>query len=98
MLLAMENANLVGKVKHVGFDASPQLVKGLRQGHIDALVVQNPFRMGYEGVRAICAHLNGEAVDKRLDTGVHLVTSDAVDDPKNKELLEPELDPWLKGQ
>lgn len=98
MLLAMQAVDLVGKVKHVGFDASPQLVRGLRAKHIDALIVQNPFRMGYDGVKTVCAHLKGESIEKRIDTGVHLVTPSNMDDPENKELLEPELDRWLNSQ
>ena len=98
MLRAMLDAKLVGKVKHVGFDASPQLVRGLRAQHIDALVVQDPFRMGYDGVKTVCAHLGGSSVERRIDTGVHLVTPSNMDDRKNKELLEPELDRWLKGR
>ena len=38
-------------VKLVAFDASDQLIDALREGAIDSLVVQNPFRMGYEAVR-----------------------------------------------
>src|SRR5713226_6617788 len=41
------------KTKLVAFDASDQLIADLRGGTIDSLVVQNPFRMGYESTRAI---------------------------------------------
>ena len=100
MMRAMEDSNLVGKVVHVGFDASPALVEGLRKGHLDAIVVQDPIKMGYLGVKVIVQHLNGEEVDKRHDTGVYAISRENVDDPANKNLVEPDLDRWLseKGQ
>ena len=76
MLRVLQDNGWAGKVKFVGFDASDNLVKGLRDGHIDALVVQDPVKMGYLGVKTMVAHLKGEPVEKRIDTGVHLVTRD----------------------
>jgi ribose transport system substrate-binding protein len=81
----------------VGFDASPNLVKGLRDGHIDGLVVQDPVRMGYLGVKTMVAHIRGETVEKRIDTGVHLATREVMDQPEMKELLSPDLSKWLKN-
>ena len=98
MMLAMEDNNVAGKVKHVGFDASPQLVDGLNRKNIDALVVQNPFMMGYLGIKSIVEQLDGKPVKKRIDTGVHLITPDNMGDPTNKKLLDPDLDRWLKHQ
>ena len=43
------------EVKMVGFDAEAALVEGLRAGQIDSLVVQDPYKMGYEGVKAIAS-------------------------------------------
>ena len=60
MLLALRKAGLAGKMKLVGFDASEKLVKGLRDGDIDALVVQDPFKMGDLAVRAMVDHLHGQ--------------------------------------
>ena len=53
--------------------------------------------MGYLGVKTIVAHIKGEAVDKRVDTGVRLVTPDKMADPDVKELLHPNLARWLKN-
>ncbi len=88
MLLALRQANLAGKKAFVGFDASATLVEGLRQGEIQALVSQNPGRMGAEGVRAMVRHLAGEAVPVRIDTGVELVTPANLDDPAIRALVE----------
>ncbi|MBL9128490.1 MAG: substrate-binding domain-containing protein [Verrucomicrobiales bacterium] len=85
-----------GKVKMIGFDTGAQAVADLRSGDIQGLVVQNPLRMGYEGVVTLVKHLKGEAVPKRIDTGVTLVTQQNMNDAAVKELLEPPLSKYLK--
>ncbi len=49
MLRVLQDNGWAGKVKFVGFDASDNLVKGLRDGALDGLVVQDPVKMGYLG-------------------------------------------------
>lgn len=89
MLRALRTQDLAGKVKLVGFDASEKLVEGLKEGHIEALVVQNPFEMGYRGVKTMAALLKGEQIEPTVDTGSTLVTKANLDDPKVKKLLAP---------
>jgi ribose transport system substrate-binding protein len=72
----------------VGFDAEDALVDGLKTGIIDSLVVQNPFKMGYEGVKAVLDKLEGKEVPKLIDTGVWLVTKERLDEPEIKALLD----------
>jgi len=97
MLRVLQDNGWAGKVHFVGFDASPNLVKALRDGHIDGLVLQDPVRMGYLGVKTMVAHLRGESVEKRIDTGVHLATREVMDQPDMRELLSPDLSKWLKN-
>ena len=70
-------------------------MKGLGDGVIDALVVQNPFSMGELAVRAIVDQLKGRAPEKRIDTGVRVVTKADLQDPAVKELMHPDLKKWL---
>jgi ribose transport system substrate-binding protein len=84
---ALQSQGRADKVKMVGFDAEDALVNGLKSGVIDSLVVQNPFKMGYEGVKAVLAKLDGKDVSKRIDTGVELVTIERLEEPAIKELL-----------
>ena len=51
--------------------------------------------MGYLGVKTIVSHIHGGPVEKRIDTGVRLVTRDRMNDPDAKELLRPDLSRWL---
>jgi len=90
-LLALQARNLAGKKAFVGFDSSPELVEALRKNEINALVLQNPFNMGYQSVKAVVDHLHGKEVSKRIDTGVYLVTHDNMDEPENQKLLSPDL-------
>jgi ribose transport system substrate-binding protein len=95
MLRVLEDNGWARRVKFVGFDASDTLVKGLADGGIDALVLQDPVNMGYLGVKTMVAHLRGQAVDKRVDTGVRLVPRDRMNDPEARDLLHPDLSRWL---
>lgn len=96
MLRVLQDNGWAGKVRFVGFDASDSLVQALRNGHIHGLVVQDPVKMGYLGVKTLAAHLKGEKVERRIDTGVRVVTQADMDTPEAKELLKPDLDKWLK--
>jgi ribose transport system substrate-binding protein len=71
---AVENRGKKGQVKVVGFDASSDLLGALREGTVDALVVQNPFRIGHDAVAAAVAAFQKRPVEKRVDTGVVVVT------------------------
>jgi ribose transport system substrate-binding protein len=96
LLRVLQSSGWAGKVRYVGFDSSDTLVKGLSDGHIDALVVQDPVKMGYLGVKTMVDHLQGRPVEKRIDTGAQLITRDRMSDPAVKELLQPDLSRWLK--
>jgi ribose transport system substrate-binding protein len=96
MLRVLQDNGWAGKVRFVGFDASENLVKGLASGQIDALVVQDPINMGYLGVKTIVAHIKGQPVEKRIDTGVRVATKENMDSPEMKDVLHPDLSQWLK--
>jgi ribose transport system substrate-binding protein len=95
MMRVLQDHGWAGKTRFVGFDASDNLVKGLADGHIDALVIQDPVRMGYLAVKTLVSHIKGEQVEKRIDTGVHLATRENMNEPEMKELLTPDLAQWL---
>ncbi|MCC7397994.1 MAG: substrate-binding domain-containing protein [Planctomycetes bacterium] len=88
MLLALDQLGLAGKLRFVGFDASPPLVAGLGDGRIDGLVVQDPRRMGEVAVDSLAALLQRRPVDAVVDTGCALATKDNLGDPAIRRLLE----------
>jgi len=79
------------EVKMIGFDADKALVGALKEGLIDSLVIQNPYKMGYEGVKTLVEHIRGRPVPKTMDTGAKLVTVESLNDREVKEALEPQL-------
>ena len=91
VMRVLQDHGWAGRTRFVGFDASDNLVKGLADGHIDALVVQDPVKMGYLGVKTMVDHLRGQPVEKRIDTGVTLATRENMNDVEVKALLQPDL-------
>ena len=96
MILALKQASLAGTVKHVGFDCSKPLVDALKAGTVQGLVVQDPFQMGYLGVKHCADAIAGRPVAKQVDTPVQLVTPENLETPAIKDLLNPPLDQYLK--
>jgi ribose transport system substrate-binding protein len=76
-------------VKSIAFDPSPALIKGLADGKVHGIVLQDPVTMGYEGVKTMVAHLDGKEVEKRIVTGEYVATPENMDTPEMRTLLEP---------
>jgi ribose transport system substrate-binding protein len=87
-LRALQSQRRAGKMKMIGFDAGGLLIEGVKAGIVDSLVVQNPYKMGYEGVRVLIATLDGKKVERRVDTGVTLVTKENLETPEIQALLK----------
>jgi ribose transport system substrate-binding protein len=77
------------RVYLVGFDASEPIVEALKQGKIQGIVVQNPFRMGELGVKTLVQHLERKEVPPRISTGETLVTPENLEDEAIIPLIHP---------
>ncbi len=95
MLLALQKTDLAGKIHFIGFDSSEKLVAAVSAGQIDALVLQDPLKMGYLAVKTLAAHLQKQTVDARIDTGASLLDKDNLQTPEMSELVKPNLAQWL---
>jgi len=84
---ALQSQGRAGNIKMVGFDAEETLIDKLKSGIIDSLVVQDPHKMGYVGVKTLVDKINGKEVPKSIDTGVELVTVERLEEPEIKALL-----------
>ncbi|MEO6875105.1 MAG: substrate-binding domain-containing protein [Opitutaceae bacterium] len=90
MLLALNNAGLNGgKVKLVGFANSPTYAEALKRNDLQGLVLQDPVKMGYLGVKTIVDVLRGKQEPGVVDTGVRLATAQNLTDPEIAALLTP---------
>lgn len=96
MLSALQDSGKAGKVMFVGFDATQMFVDAMKSKQLHGIVVQNPFNMGYLGVRTMVESLRGRSVEKRIDTGVAMITPENLDAPESQALLHPPLEQYLK--
>jgi ribose transport system substrate-binding protein len=89
MMLAMRSRGMLGKIAFIGFDSSAELAESLKNGEINALVLQNPIKMGHLAVQAAADALAGRTVAPRIDTGVAIVTRESMTTPEHAALLFP---------
>lgn len=87
--LAIRDANKGGKIAAVAFDSDPEEVRSLGDGLLDALILQDPYSMGYLGVDYVVREMKGEKLPAFTDTGAYLATKANMDEPKMKGLLNP---------
>jgi ribose transport system substrate-binding protein len=89
--MALKGRKLAGKVKFVGFDSSDPMIEDLRAGTLHATLVQDPYRIGYEAVRALVEKLHGRTPPRRIDLSARVVTGADLDLPEVRALLFPDL-------
>ena len=73
---AVEALGLEDEVFLVGFDSNVATIEGLQSGSVDALIVQNPYAMGYLGVESAYRLLagQGEGLEPMVDTSTQIVS------------------------
>jgi ribose transport system substrate-binding protein len=86
---AIRGRRLSGKVKLVTFDSSELHVEALRDGTIDVMLVQEPYRLGYEAVKSLAEKLAGRTPARRLELPARSVVKADLDRPETMELLFP---------
>ena len=89
MLLALQDIKKTGKVTFVGFDSSQQFLDAMKNNQMQGIVVQSPFAIGELGVKAMIDTLLGKPVEKRIDTGVMIITPENMNSPEAQKLLNP---------
>ena len=88
---AIAENSLQDKMALVGFDNDDKLVKFLSDGVIYALIVQDPYRMGYDGIKTALAASKGQSVEKFVDTGVNTITKANMTSERSQQLLNPKV-------
>lgn len=86
---AVKAAGLKGKVKIVGWDASTTTIADLQDGTISDLVLQNPFKMGYDSVKAMVNQLRNNVKSTTEDTGVTFISLSNLNSPQIQAALTP---------
>ena len=70
-------------------------MKDMDIGDLQGLVVLNPGNMGYEAFMTLAAHLDGKKIEKRIDTGVVMISPENLNDEESQRLLNPPLEEYL---
>ena len=86
---AVKAAGLKGKVKIVGWDASTTTIADLQSGIISNLVLQNPFKMGYDSVKAMVNQIRKNVKAQTEDTGVTFISLSNLNSPQIQAALTP---------
>jgi len=87
----LDQKKLAGKIKLVAFDSSDKEIEALKSGTIQALIVQDPFQMGYKGVKTALQAIRKQPIaEKLVDSGLKVVTKDNLDTPEIQKLLHPQ--------
>lgn len=89
---AVKEANKVGKIKIIAFDEEADTLAGIKDGSIEATVVQQPFEFGYKSMTLMAKVLDGDKTaipaSKKIIVPTRLIDKSSVDDfsAKLKEL------------
>jgi ribose transport system substrate-binding protein len=86
---AIKARSLSGKLKLVTFDFSDEHVAALKDGTIDVMLVQDPYRIGYEAVRSLVMKLNGETPPRQMDLKARVIVKEDLAKPDVQALLFP---------
>ena len=89
--LAVKARELTGKVSVVAFDSSDGLVEDMKGGTVRAMVVQDPYRIGYEAVKTLVDQLNGKAPPRQMNLPARVIFAEEAAKPENQKLLHPEV-------
>lgn len=85
---AIQEQNLGDRTRVVAFDCNVVSVGMLETGEVDALIVQNPYAMGYLGVENAYNLINGQFIKKKeIDTSLMIVTKENMYDDESQRLL-----------
>ena len=93
--IALKSRGLSGKVKFVAFDSSDSMIEDLKTGTISAMVVQDPYKMGYTAVKTLVDKLHGITPPKRIDLSAKVVTKADLDKPDIHALLYPDVKKYV---
>ena len=65
------------------------MIEDLKNGIIDAMVVQDPYKMGFEAVKTLVDKLDGKPVSKQIDLAARVIVRSDLSNPEIDKLLHP---------
>lgn len=88
---ALRETGKYGEIFAVAYDSDPEEVQALSDGILNALIVQDPWALGYKGIEFVLASINNESVPEYFNPGVFVVTKENMQEEKMKAVLDPKL-------
>jgi ribose transport system substrate-binding protein len=79
------------KINLVGFEWDDKLLGLVKDGTVAALVVQDPFRVGYDSIKTALAASKGEPLPATIDMGSDVITKANINSRRSQELLNPKM-------
>lgn len=86
---AVDEMNLGGKVKVIAIDSTYQEIDYLEDGVIQAIVILNPFSIGYLGVKFAVDAMQGKKIPEKYSIEPKVITRDNMYLTENQKLLFP---------
>lgn len=83
----IEQAGATGQVQVIGFDAGPAQVEALQDGTLQAIIAQQPYDIGYQGVEQALAALKGESTESKIQTGFTIITQENLESEEGQNAL-----------
>ncbi len=87
---SIEQNGKAGEIISYAFDSDDTEIEAIKNGVLTGIVVQNPYGMGYDGVLAAVAALEGKELQKDIEAQTTLVTQANIEDEDVQKLLYPD--------
>lgn len=94
ILRALESRGLQGKIKLIGFDFNTTIGNAILNHEMDATIAQNPFQIGYLGMKTACQLIQNEAVPPKIYTDTTLITTKNYQTPNVQTIINSNISQW----
>ena len=93
--MCIRDRGKLGQITVVAFDEDPITLGGVKEGTIAGTVVQQPYEWGYEGMKLMAAHLEGD--DSGIPADKLVIIPTKIIDKDNVDAFEAELKARIGG-
>jgi len=88
VLKTLQSLDNTRDIVHIGFDSAKKIIQALHNRKMYGFVMQQPYMMGYLGVKTVYQAMHGKKVDPNIETPVLFVTLDNIHEI-TPDILEP---------
>lgn len=96
ILNALKDAGKLGKIKVIAFDEEDDTLQGIKDGHIYASVVQQPFEFGYRAIHLLAGMVKGDM--SRIPAGKQIIIPTRVIKQENAAEFMQKIQALRRGE